>query len=168
MQIMAKATFLGFVQSLAPQSRQVGIAGLNIALPNLEGVAVGDVLQLEASLDEAGAWSGLVVTHLASPHAATPARVGPAAEAPAPTPGPAPITAPANTPLAKGVPAPAAQPVRAPEAPPAEAPRTQAPARRFGISAGPSSSARTPAATQARTAQRPAFSPTAADAGITY
>lgn len=188
MQISAKATFLGFAQSLDPHTGLLEIAGVRIALAHTGGAAAGDVLQVDAVRDHEGAWSGVVTACLAHPEIerACALRAGqaalapqvPTAEPPRPTVQPveeeqAPRVdrarrfASVNSATTRaGAPVPAAQareaPVPAPASASAPAP-APAPARRFGVSSAaprPTPGAQAPA--------RPRFSPTAADERVSY
>lgn len=142
MQISAKATFLGFVQSLDPHTGLLEIAGIKIALAHTGGAVAGDVLQVEAVRDDTGAWSGVISTHLIAPRFATPARNNTSQRANADAP---PIPAsPARSAATVAPPGRSAAPATAP-------------ARRFGLPAGP-----------AQAQARPRFSPTAADERVSY
>jgi len=159
MQISAKATFLGFAQALDPQTGALDIAGIRIALAHTAGAKAGDVLQVDAVLDHEGVWSGVVTARLAQPEIG---RLGVPAmskiEPAAPPPTPALRAA-----QAKPAPTGEQRAVEASSMPPAPAAPAQArtPARRFGVSsAAPREAAPAPA--------RPRFTPSAADAKVSY
>lgn len=183
MQISAKATFLGFVQALDPHTGVLEMAGLKIALAHTGGALAGDVLQVDAALDDAGCWSGVIVSHLinpqsacaggsvaCSPQAATEPRMRTQAAATTPA-----LTAARQPAPAGSMPAVSVAPAAVATAPvqPLPARAQTPPVRRFGVSSSAGQGAHPRVQPHAhahppRAATRPLFSPTAADEHVCY